>query len=353
MERSAWRTGQQYCIILICMLIILFGSSIAFGKMLNTTEPLKNEIAIPDSGKSSLNKSTKALETEFTLATGIRSDDLKWSIAGNGIDVLSELAWSDVDSYQISMANHTQFKNNIYFRAQFDYALIQDGSLRDSDYGRNGRTLEWSRSISETTGDENWDFSTGGGYSFFFWQDRLTVSPLLGISVHKQNLRIQNGTQVLSETNPFGRPNPPDVGPLYGQLNSSYFTRWWGPWVGCDLQYKPKMRSSAHHAMEFRFSMELCWADYDAEGNWNLRGDLDHPKSFEHEADGFGISITAQWLMNLDAHWDITITASHQDWSTDSGIDRKFLASGGNSTTRLNEVEWESTSYMVGARYRF
>jgi hypothetical protein len=293
------------------------------------------------------------MEAEFYLTSGSRCDNLEWSIAGNGVNVLSELSWSDVESYQISIGNHIQLKNNLQIRGQFNYAVITNGNLRDSDYGNDGAADEWSRSISESDGDQLWDIAAGGGYAFLFFDKRLALSPMLGISYHKQNLRIQNGRQVISETNPFGGADPPPVGPLSSQLNSSYFARWMGPWVGVDLRYKPKMHPPVYHAMELRFSLELHWADYYGQGNWNLRSDLQHPISFEHEADGFGINLTAQCLVALDDQWDITIAANHQNWSTEAGTDRKFLSSGRSSTTRLNEVAWNSTSYMMGVVYHF
>lgn len=351
MGRSARWRGGRFVFVLLCM--ILSGTCIAFGKSAPPYNASESENFAPDVGENSLTKSTPAFETEFHLTSGTRRDDLEWSIAGNGINVLSKLSWSDVESYQISIGNHTQLENNIQIRGQLNYAVIMDGKVRDSDYGSNGAADEWSRSISESNRDQHWDISAGGGYAFFFFDNRLALSPMLGFSYHKQNLRIQNGRQVLSETNPFGGSNPPAVGPLSNRLDSSYNARWAGPWVGCDLRYKPKMHPPVYHAMELRLSLELHWADYYGEGNWNLRGDLQHPKSFEHEADGFGINITAQWLIHLADQWNITISANHQDWSTGTGTDRKFLSSGGSLTTRLNEVTWNSTSFMMGAVYHF
>lgn len=337
------RLGGVVCVLLIWTLVINYGT--AFGKAGDKTDT--------SSDSNWLKEFFKDSQIELSLTTGLRTDQLDWSIAGNGINVLSELEWSDVESYQVSLGGGIQFQNNVYLRGGFNYGWIDDGTVRDSDYGLDNRTAEWSRSISETTGDEVWDLSAGGGYSFYFLQDRLSVTPLIGLSYHKQNLRIQNGNQVVTGVNPFGGSNPPPVGPLSSALNSTYFARWFGPWAGVDLRYKPKMRLPSTRAMELRFSLELHWADYYGEGNWNLRSTFQHPKSFEHEADGYGISMTVQWLLNLKEHWDITVTVNYQDWSTDSGIDRKFLAAGGTSTTRLNEVNWESTSVMVGAVFRF
>jgi hypothetical protein len=303
-------------------------------------------------GSKKANTFSRDMEIEFSMSAGPRKDELEWSIAGSaaGTDpnVLSQLAWTSVDSYQITLANRSRFRRHVYCRMAFDYAWVQDGTVRDSDYDGDNQTLEWSRSISESTGDEMWDFSTGVGYAFILSHNRLMVAPLLGYSFSKQNLRIKNGNQVISTRSPA-----PAVGPLSNQLNSTYFARWMGPWIGCDLLYRKDKRRPDDLAMQFGLSAELHYADYYGEGNWNLRGDLRHPKSFEHDAEGYGICISGEWMLALTPHWNLNLTGNYQYWDTGTGTDRKFLASGGTAVTLLNGVTWSSSSFMVGASYHF
>ena len=291
------------------------------------------------------------MEFEFSLTGGPRKDELEWSIAGSAAgtnpNVLSELEWSSVDSYQITLANRNRFLRHFYCRWAFDFAWVQDGTVRDSDYDGDNHTSEWSRSISESTGDEMWDFSTGFGYAFVLYHGRMMVAPLLGYSISKQNLRIRNGNQVVSA----GSPAPP-IGPLSSQLNSTYFARWMGPWIGCDLLYRKERRHPRDLAMQFGLSAELHYADYDGEGNWNLRTDLGDP-SFEHDADGYGICISGEWLLALTPHWNLNLAAGYQYWDTGTGTDTKFLADGGTAVTLLNGVTWSSSSFMIGASYHF
>ncbi len=336
----------------VFLIVFLFlGWAEAFADDLNSSSQDKT-VPPADNSKSKTRPLAKDRDVEFSLSTGFRNDSLDWNIAGNSAgtapDVLSELDWSDVDSYQVTLANRSRFSKHIYFRAAFNYAWVQDGTVRDSDYDSDGRGNEWSRSISESTGDQMWDISTGGGYAFILSKNRLLVAPLIGFSYHKQNLRIKNGFQVLSERSPA-----PAIGPLSSELNSTYFARWMGPWVGVDLRYQTEKSGPGYLPMAFGLSVELHYADYYGEGNWNLRSDLDHPTSFEHEADGFGISISCEWLITLADRWDLSFSANYQNWSTDDGTDRKFLATGGSSVTRLNEVNWTSSSFVVGANYHF
>jgi hypothetical protein len=291
-------------------------------------------------------------EVEFSLSGGPRKDKLEWSIAGTAAgtdpDVLSELEWTSVDSYQITLANRSRFRRHIYCRTALSYAWVQNGTVRDSDYDGDSRSFEWSRSISESNGDQLWDISTAGGYAFILLNDRLMVAPLLGFSYHRQNLRITQGIQVVS-----ARPPAPQVGPLSSQLNSTYFARWSGPWIGCDLRYLTAKRGRKYLTMEFGLSMELHYADYYGEGNWNLRSDLSHPKSFEHDAEGYGICIAGEWQLFLTPRWDLNFTANYQYWDTGTGTDRKFLTNGDTAVTQLNSVTWTSSSFMVGVNYHF
>ena len=344
-------------IVLLVLAVLGYGTAMAGDTQ--GTSTAYHEATVANSGSRATFKH-KNWETEFTLTTGMRSDDLEWSIArnpaGSTPNVLSELDWSNVESYQVTLVNRSRIADHFYLRGALNYAAIQDGSVRDSDYGQNDRTAEWSRSLSQTNGDELWDVSAGCGYVFSLLDERLQLAPLVGFSYHKQNLRITDGFQVISEDNPFSsslQDNPPAVGPLPSTLNSSYFARWAGPWIGCDLRYLTARRGPDYLAMAFGLSLELHLADYYGEGNWNLRGDLDHPKSFEHKADALGISISADWRIAMASQWELIFSTTYQHWSTGSGTDRKFLADGGTATTHLNGVDWDSASVMAGAAYHF
>lgn len=337
-------------ILLIVILFIVCGT--ASGAELEPVASTKAEMLIPPEGSKKAFTFSKDLEVEFSMSAGLRRDELDWSIAGSPAgtnpNVLSELAWTSVDTYQLSLANRSRFRRNFYCRALFDYAWVQDGTVRDSDYDGDNGTLEWSRSINESTGDEMWDFSTGIGYAYILLHERLLVAPMLGFSFSKQNLRIKNGSQVVSTRSPA-----PAVGPLSSQLNSTYFARWMGPWIGCDLLYRVGKRASDYMAMQFGLSAELHYADYYGEGNWNLRSDFNHPRSFEHDAEGYGICISGEWVFVVTPQWNLNMTANYQYWDTGTGTDRKFLTDGSTAVTLLNGVTWSSSSLMIGASYQF
>ncbi|MBI5897293.1 MAG: hypothetical protein HZB24_15250 [Desulfobacterales bacterium] len=287
-----------------------------------------------------------------TLGLGLRFDEMDWNIAGNAAgtnpNILSELSWSDLESQQLSLGAKAQVGRHFYGRGHVNYAWIESGRVRDSDYDGDNRTQEWSRSISKTNDDELWDVVLGGGYPFTFNQRRWLLSPMLGGSIHKQNLRITDGEQVIST-----RP-PPEIGPLNSELNSLYEAFWMSVWSGIDVRYQLPAKPDEAPPMEWGLSLAYhFWGDYAAEANWNLREDLRHPVSFRHEADSSGISLQAEWLIRATRYLNVNLNWNYCQWETDPGTATFYGSEGGEQVQRLNEVNWDCQSFMLGLALRF
>ena len=107
------------------------------------------------------------------------------------------------------------------------------------------------------------------------------------------------------------------------------------------------------HCREDRDDSDYHWGDYEGKGNWTLRPEFAHPRSFVHEDDFTGLSFAGGASYSFTPKWSCGISASYLKWETDVGIDRLFLADGSSSDTQLNEVNWESLAVMVTFKYRF
>ncbi|MFC1843299.1 hypothetical protein ACFLZ5_00735 [Thermodesulfobacteriota bacterium] len=286
---------------------------------------------------------------EFVLHSGFRLDQIDWNIAGYApvsqggqyVNVLSELDWKDIEIWQIGVSGKVSIGNNTasyntYIRSSLDYGWISDGTVRDSDYNSNNRTDEYSRSISATEDDDMLDFSIGLGFEKKYWQDRLTLGFLGGYSYHEQNLRLTNGVQVI-----------PDAGPFAG-LNSTYASKWQGPFAGIDLELHPSPRFSLLGSIEYH------WSDYEAEADWNLKTNWAHPVSFRHdtdEADGLIATLRGNYLFNKD--WSLDLILVYRDFSAKEGLVRTFLAGGTTVITKFNEANWQSSAFTLGFTYNF
>ena len=291
-------------------------------------------------------KTHRQFEADFTFSAGYRVDNLDWNIAGdssgNNPNILSELTWDDLESYQVKVQGDLIWPNIIALRGLADYGWIFDGDNQDSDYWGDNRTWEWSRSNNKSDDGDVWDVSLAVGYPFRTGRDVIsTITPLVGYSHHEQNLKMTDGYQTIPALGPF--PN----------LDSSYETEWQGPWIGIDLNFKAAEIKTFAHRFETFFSYEYHWADYEAEANWNLRDDFQHPKSFTHDADGNGWIIRTGFNFVLQRNIALNFSYDYQDWSTDSGTDKIFFTDGTTAKTRLNEVNWTSYSLGLGLSVRF
>lgn len=285
-------------------------------------------------------------ETEFVFSAGYRKDELDWNIAGNingtNPNILSELTWEDLESFQLRFKNKTVIPNIFYFRASVSYGWIFDGTVQDSDYLGDYRTFEFSRSNNSADDGDVWDASVGIGYPFRIGGDEIwTITPLVGYSYHEQNLTLTDGNQTI-----------PPLGSFPG-LDSTYETQWKGTWIGLDLHFKAREIEVWPQRIEPYFSVEYHWADYDAEADWNLRSDFAHPKSFEHEADGDGWVLGMGFDFILNPNFLLNFNYDYQNWTTDDGTDSVFFADGTTAITRLNEVNWTSHAFSLGITFRF
>jgi len=89
------------------------GRLIGIAALINLMVLLSAQVMIAESTGNSENyasahiksKATLPLETEFVFTGGYRSDDLDFNIAGdingNNPNIISELTWEDLESYQV------------------------------------------------------------------------------------------------------------------------------------------------------------------------------------------------------------------------------------------------------------
>jgi len=293
---------------------------------------------------------TVKAENMLSLSVSDRKDQLDWNIAGSywggSPNVLSELTWRDMGFTQVKAELTGHAASQLYYRASLATGWVQDGENQDSDYAGDNRTLEFSRTINGVGDSSVWDISAGIGSAQRFGQeDQHTVVPMIGYSIHQQDLRMTDANQVVSNTPLAQTLDPslvvPPLGPFAG-LDSSYQTEWRGFWFGLDVNWDMDKYGFAFLRMEYHK------IDFTAEANWNLRSDFAHPVSFEHIANGAGQVLELGWRIPLNRlKWGLGVSVSRQTWQTDAGVDTTYFADSSIGITRVNEVNWTSKSINV------
>lgn len=294
-------------------------------------------------GPPAYEKSSSQAIIQFYAGINYRTDKLDWNIADKDDDpnILSELTWDNLEIYELSIGFSSLVKQSVYFRGYMNYGRIMSGENQDSDYKWDNRQGEWSRSNNSTDHGSTIDVSLGAGIILPIFTDVFTIMPMIGLSYHSQNLTMTNGYQTI-----------PPLGPFSG-LDSTYEAQWMGPWVGLEMQVDMETGWRVVPRFVPFIGFEYHWAIFDAEADWNLRPDFDHPKSFEHEAEASGICFMVGLSTFLTEKWSLEIEYTQQQWSVEDGTDRVFFSDGIYEETRLNEVNWDSRAMGLTMQYQF
>ncbi|MCF6282630.1 MAG: hypothetical protein L3J28_10570 [Candidatus Polarisedimenticolaceae bacterium] len=284
------------------------------------------------------------IETEVGLDLGYRKVDLQWSIAGDSSgccpNILSELTWSDVQATQLKATIDTTFSKRFKVFGMAAYATIFSGDNQDSDYIGDNRTQEFSRSNNDASDGDLIDLSIGIGFLLGRAVDEavnrgVRFYPKIGYSYHEQNFVMTKGYQTWPPTGSF--PG----------LNSTYEAVWHGPWMGLAMEFE--LGAKQFLGVEYQYHI----AEYTGVGNWNLRSDFEHPKSFEHTDTGYGQILDITYRERLSDAWGWGFGLLIENWQTDIGNDKVFFSNGVRVETQLNEVAYSSSTVSFKVDYFF
>jgi hypothetical protein len=280
-----------------------------------------------------------ALADTTDFSAGSRTDNLNWNIAGNlqgtTPNVLSELKWTDLKIFELKLHNRHDLNDKSFLDTSLGYGWIRSGKNQDSDYNLDNRQGEFSRSNNNSSGDHVTDGSIAYGY-YLVKQDKTKTAALAGYAVNQQDLRITNGYQTIGGT----------IGPFSG-LNSTYDARWNGPFVGISHEQAASDKLSFIGRIEYHFS-----GKYRGEGNWNLRTDLANP-SFIDTSDANGTVFSLGAIYKIDDSWKLQGGFSYSKFKASDGIKVVNFSNGTTASTKLNEVNWNSTSYTLSVTKAF
>ncbi len=265
---------------------------------------------------------------QITLRPFYRHDDLRFNIDGGGLDIISELDWDDVRSAGLQIEGNVRLPGPFELRGDLSSGRVFDGHLRVSDYNGPGKTLEFSRSRSDTERGSTLDASLAIGVPFS--GRRWRAVPLLGVTYGEQNYNLRNGFQIVPASGAFGG------------LDSDYETRWLGVLWGLELHWLPG------EDWDLMARLTSRHADYDADGHFKLRRDLAQPRSFGQSTIGRGSVLELAAKRELGAGFTLDLSTRWDDWDTRHGKMEFFFASGGSSRQGLNEVKLESFRVALG-----
>jgi hypothetical protein len=262
---------------------------------------------------------------QLSITGGYGQQNLRWSIAGNANgqnpNILSELKWKNVGGPVTAACMRWSFYGGWQLEGEYERLFFLSGKVSDTDYGSDDRTNEvYSAQLRAGRGGAG-SWQAGLAYRIPVTNE-FSITPSAGYGTFYQSFYL------------FG----------FNGLNSTYKTKWTGPYVQalCSIGVTKKLFANA--------GLHYSQVQYRASANWNLISAFSHPESFRHTANGYGINAHASVLYRASGMHSIGIKGSYSRWQTGRGIDELYLAAGGSQQTQLNEVQ--SKGWQVMAEWR-
>lgn len=309
-------------------------------------------------------------DTWLEIGPSYRQDKLKWNIAGphHEPNIFSELKWNNLQIAQGTLDGKYTIPSGFYGRVNGSYGHIYEGHVTDADYAGNNRTYLFSFSKSKAHKGNVWDLSGRVGYPLLNCP-HFRLTPVVGYSHHEQQLKIIGGklwihqqivNRFFSDSSSVYKRSSSELSQFVAfkipGVDSSYKTKWSGPWAGVDWE------CMLNEKFDLLGDLQYHWAHYRARGHWNQRADL--ADDFKHEASGFGAIANGGIRWNFSCRWALTLSGSYSYWRTRKGTDTTYFFADTDSSSsgsreilkgklRLNHVKWQSASGSLLLSYYF
>lgn len=210
---------------------------------------------------------------DTSAEVGYRRDHIRWSISGNGADVLSELTYRNLNTAEI----RGQAETNLlcwHLRLRGASGYLFSGTDQDDDYNFSGRREPFGFSTSRLRGMTN-DVTADLGRSRSLGP--LCLLARTGLEWHHIYLDSYDGFDRLE--NP-PRPFPPGS-------DATYHTHWTGGYSSLELRL-------ALPCNRLRLEGTYHYGAFIGRGNWRLR---DH--HFDQVAAAWGLGLEGSWRYRL------------------------------------------------------
>lgn len=275
---------------------------------------------------------------QVVFEAGYRHDDISWRNHFPSSDpfVSQGTRFEDIDIFQVGLRGRAAVGCNFYVRGDVYYGYILDGNFKKSDslfgefgdgYGQSDNVQIGVKESRRGIIDDKCVYGVGAGigYPFFFCDCTMVVAPVIGYSFDEQNLQVEDkGSELL-----FIDGSGSDTG-CGGCCNRSFISRWYGPFVGVDFDYRPW-----NSCLNLYAELEYHWGCF--QGRRSMKdGDIDTYNSLKQHSDNArGWVFDVGFDYDLCNHWAVGVALKFQSWT----------ASAHNGTSAGVESSSGSTEY--------
>lgn len=258
-----------------------------------------------------------------TVTPGYSTENFQWSIAGNSEgrqpNVYSELIWKNIQRAGIGVAGDWHFYRKFLLKVHLAKSYTVAGKVTDTDYKEDNRTNQGYYGFFNSNKGGSALLEGAAGYTADMGKNSaLTIYP--GYTYSRQTFYLLPADQFT----PAG-------------LRSTYTTTWKGLTIGASLKKKITKKIFLEPTLRY-YQLK-----YTATANWNLIPQFNHPLSFRHTANAFGVAPSLK-LGYSRAYLQI----QYAYLATGKGTEQLYLAAGGVNVTQLNSAVQKSLQLSIG-----
>ncbi|MGN6493455.1 MAG: hypothetical protein ACTHLE_15750 [Agriterribacter sp.] len=260
---------------------------------------------------------------------------MRFSIAGNlqgnSPNILSELTWSNLQYFGGGIKASYRIAHRWQMYTGLMYGSAIKGDVSDIDYvddNRKGITSELYHSSHNSR-----LLTANAGWAFTVWQNNnWAIKAGLDYTFQKQKLYILNypGSNYSNDES-------------YAEGLYSYYSTAWNQY---GISTSAAFRKLKNTDIEVTGIAAYCHQQ--AYGNWNLKQQYQHPKSFTHNSKGIAIQNRLTARFNKTKRVRPYLAYGFVFLHTKNGIDKLYLQTGRIAYTKLNETRAANHSLAAG-----
>jgi opacity protein-like surface antigen len=294
---------------------------------------------------------------QINFEAGYRRDNIRFRVEAPSCDPLFETTtrFKELDIFQIGVCAKTHLCYNLYGRASANWGWILEGDLEETSkifvnipgISGEGNFEHRNRDRNIVDGRYVVDLDVAVGYPFYFCDCSIALAPVVGYAFNEQNVRVEDAA---SESFAI-------VDGLFVQnsggccCDSKFISRWFGPFVGLDFQYR------ACDSINLYAQLEYHWARF--HGRRQAHSGFEISDEYRRTSrNGYGwafklgleYEMCDEWTVGLSASWkDFRVHKRHGSCSSDfdefSGL--AGFSSGSDNNRFGTKDSWRSGAINI------
>jgi len=323
-------------------------------------------------------------ETTWSIAAGLKHTNIEWNTTDGVVNIDDEQTWTDNQTIELKgnirhlePADVLFVRGGVHMEAELSGGITMDGRSRLSSYSGDNRTLESPRQTAGSVDGDAIGASVGVGYKIYLtgtpgWKARniakspqpktpqgrarkeqairraleysgphISMTPILGYGIDQQTYHREDAYNHVALGPPLNLP----VGPFHTE--SDYIANWYGPFFGLEGEIRGKkhmlrLRGEVHDLTFYGKGIEPSRDE-----------DLEQDPTYDHEADGEGLLLKAEYAYALGENYAITFDGMYRERETDAGTYKIYPRDADEFSKTLNEVLDDSYAAHIGLRYNW